>query len=61
MLSVPLSPKVNDAQTKVKLKIPKLALGDLEQMDRHLDENVAGSNPTGGKQFAQINLPFTMK
>ena len=30
-------------------------------MDRHWDENtkgVAGSNPTGGKRFAQINLPF---
>ena len=32
-------------------------------MDRHWDENtkgVAGSNPTGGKRFAQINLPFTI-
>ena len=39
MLSVPLSPKVTDAQTKVKLKIPQLTLGDLAQMDRHWDEN----------------------
>ena len=34
-------------------------------MDRHWDENtkvlVAGSNPTGSKFFAQINLPFTTK
>ena len=32
-------------------------------MDKHWDENtkVAGSNPTGGKLFAQINLPFTAK
>ena len=28
-------------------------------MDRHWD--VAGSNPTGGKHFAQINLTFTTK
>ena len=34
-------------------------------MDRHWDQNtkvlVAGSNPTGGILFAQINLPFTTK
>ena len=39
LLSVPLSPKVTDAQTKVKLKIPQLTLGDLALMDRHWDEN----------------------
>ena len=40
-----------------------LTLGGLAQMDRHLVENtkVAGSIPTGGKLFAQTNLPFTMK
>ena len=32
-------------------------------MDRHWDKilGVAGSNPTGGKLFAEINLPFTTK
>ena len=29
-------------------------------MDRHWD-GVAGSNPTGGKLFALVYLPFTMK
>ena len=39
MLSVPLSLKSTDAQTKVKLKIPQLTLGDLAQLDRHWDQN----------------------
>ena len=39
MFSVPPSPKVTDAQTTLKLKIPQLRLGDLAQIDRHWDEN----------------------
>ena len=39
ILSVPLSPKVNDAKTKLKLNITQLTLGDLAQMDRHWDQN----------------------
>ena len=31
---------------------------ELAQLDSH---SVVGSIPTGGKLFAQINLPFTMK
>ena len=31
--------KVINAQTKLKLKIPQLTLGDLAQMDRHWNEN----------------------
>ena len=31
--------QVTDAQTKVKLKIPQLTLGDLAHMNRHWDEN----------------------
>ena len=51
--SVPLSPNVTDAQTKLTLNIPQLTLGDWAQMDRYGDENVGveGSNPTEGKQF----------
>ena len=37
--SVPLTPKVTDAQTKLKVKIPQLTLGELSQIDRHWDEN----------------------
>ena len=33
------SPKVTNAQTELKLKIPQLTLGGLAQIDRHWDEN----------------------
>ena len=52
-----------DAQTKVKLKFPQLAL-----RNKHIwigmgmeGLSVAGLNPTGDKLFAETNLPFTLK
>ena len=35
IISVPLSQKVIDAQTKVELKIPQLTLAKITQMGRH--------------------------